>query len=59
MGKPFTILGFRNTAYPTVVHMDGLTGGKYMERREQLDEYRETFDLLRAKSVPLEEYDTS
>jgi len=59
MGKPFTILGFRDTAYPTVVHVDGRTGGKYMERREHLDEYRETFDLVREKSVPLEEYDTS
>jgi transcriptional regulator with XRE-family HTH domain len=55
MAGAFTILDFESPDDPAVVYAEMHTGGRYLERPEELAEYRRVFDLIYQKSVPIEE----
>ncbi|NJC69747.1 helix-turn-helix domain-containing protein [Planosporangium thailandense] len=52
----FTILDFDDPDDPAVVYLETHTGARYLERPEELDQYRRIFDLICVKAVPIEEY---
>jgi transcriptional regulator with XRE-family HTH domain len=56
MRGPFTIMDFDDPEDPSLVYVESLVGSRYIERADHLAEYRRAFDLMRAQSVPLEEY---
>jgi len=56
MVSPFTILDFDEPDDPAVVYLESQTGARYLEKSEELAEYRRIFDLVQAKSVPIEEF---
>ncbi len=51
----FTILDFDDPNDPAVVYAEMHTGARYLERPEELAEYRRIYDLIYEKSVPIEE----
>jgi hypothetical protein len=56
MVGPFTILDFDDPDDPAVVYLETQTGARYLEKPEELDEYRRIFHLVYQKTVPLKEY---
>ncbi|MEN3307812.1 MAG: hypothetical protein V7603_4014 [Micromonosporaceae bacterium] len=52
----FTILDFADPDDPPVVYLESHTGARYLEKEDELAEYRKIFDLIRRKTVPIEEY---
>jgi transcriptional regulator with XRE-family HTH domain len=52
----FTILDFADPDDPPVVYLESHTGARYMEKPEELAEYRRIYDLIYPKTVPIEEY---
>lgn len=56
MRGPFTILDFDDPDDPSLVYLETLIGSRYVERRDQLSEYRRAFGQIREQAVPLEEY---
>jgi transcriptional regulator with XRE-family HTH domain len=58
MRGPFTILDFDDPDDPAVVYLESFIGARYVERQDQVAEFRSAFDQMRAQAVPLEEYVT-
>jgi transcriptional regulator with XRE-family HTH domain len=56
MVSPFTILDFDDPDDPAVVYLESQTGARYLEKPEELAEYRRIFSSIEARSVPLEEF---
>jgi transcriptional regulator with XRE-family HTH domain len=56
MVSPFTILDFDDPDDPAVVYLESQTGSRYLEKPEELAEYRRIFDSVEAQSVPLKEF---
>ncbi len=56
MVSPFTILDFDAPDDPAVVYLESQTGAQYLEKSEELAEYRRIFDSVKVKSVPIEEF---
>jgi transcriptional regulator with XRE-family HTH domain len=52
----FTILDFANPDDPPVVYLESHTGARYLEKEDELAEYRKVYELIRKKTVPIEEY---
>jgi len=52
----FTILDFDDNNDPSVVYVETHAGARYLEKPEELDEYRKIHDLLYKKTVSIEEY---
>jgi hypothetical protein len=49
--SPFTILEFPDAADPTVVYLEHLTGGIFLESEEEVRRYTVIFDHLRAEAL--------
>jgi transcriptional regulator with XRE-family HTH domain len=49
--SPFTILEFPDAADPTVVYLEHLTGGIFLESQEEVRRYTVIFDHLRAEAL--------
>jgi transcriptional regulator with XRE-family HTH domain len=58
MRGPFTIMDFDDPEDPPLVYLESLIGSRYVERPDQIAEFRSAFDQMRAKAVSLEEYVT-
>jgi transcriptional regulator with XRE-family HTH domain len=56
MVSPFTILDFDDPDDPAVVYLESQTGARYLEKPEELAEYRRIFSSIEAKSVPIKEF---
>lgn len=52
----FTILDFHHDDDPAVVHAETHTGARYLEKPEELAEYRRIFELIYRKTIPIESY---
>ena len=52
----FAILDFADPDDPPVVCLESHTGARYLEKPEELTEYRKVYDLIFKKTVPIEEY---
>lgn len=52
----FTVLDFDDPDDPAVVYLETHTGARYLEKPDELDQYRKIFNLIYQKSVPVEEY---
>ncbi|MCP3798093.1 helix-turn-helix domain-containing protein [Allokutzneria sp. A3M-2-11 16] len=52
---PFVILGFPDPIDPTVVYLDTLTSGLYLEKPEEIRWYGTVFDHVRAAALGTEE----
>src|SRR4051794_30866843 len=53
---PFTMLDFDDPDDPSVVYVESLIGGRYIELPEHVARFRAVFEQLRARAVPVEEY---
>jgi hypothetical protein len=49
--SPFTMLEFADSADPTVVYLEHLTGSLLLEDEEEVRRYRAVFDHLRAAAL--------
>jgi transcriptional regulator with XRE-family HTH domain len=49
--SPFTILEFPDTADPTVVYLEHLTGSLFLEAEDEVSRYTVVFDHLRAEAL--------
>ena len=56
MAGAFRILDFDDPEDPDIVYLESHVGALYLEEPDEVDEYRRVFDLIRADSVPLEEF---
>jgi transcriptional regulator with XRE-family HTH domain len=56
MVSPFTILDFDDPNDPAVVYLENQTSARYLEKPEELAEYRRIFDSIAKKSVSIEEF---
>src|SRR5437763_3034880 len=52
----FTILDFADPEDPPVVYLESHTGARYLEKPDELTEYRKVYELIYQKTVPIEEY---
>jgi hypothetical protein len=52
----FTILDFDNPDDPAVVYLESHTGARYLEKPQELAEYRKVYDLVYRKTIPIEEH---
>jgi transcriptional regulator with XRE-family HTH domain len=52
----FTILDFADPNDPPVVYLESHTGARYLEKEDELAEYRKIYELIYKKTVPIEEY---
>jgi hypothetical protein len=52
----FTILDFDDPDDPAVVYLETQTGARYLEKADELAEYRRIFELTYEKTVSIEEY---
>jgi len=52
----FTLLDFAEPEDPDVAYVESHLGARYLERPEELAEYRRIVKLLRQQSVPIEEH---
>jgi hypothetical protein len=52
MDGPFTILGYDDAADPDVVFAENAAGGLFLEKDEELSQYHDIFDRLRATALP-------
>jgi hypothetical protein len=55
-GGSFRILDFADAEDPAVVYIETLTGARYLERPDELDEYRRVLGLAYAQSVPISDH---
>ncbi len=53
---PLTIVDFPDPDDPPVVYLETHTGARYLEKPEELAEYRRIHELIHHKSIPIEEY---
>jgi hypothetical protein len=53
---PFTMLDFDDPDDPSIVYVESLIGGRYIELEEHVAQYRAAFEQMRARAVPVEEY---
>ncbi|WP_326554034.1 DUF5753 domain-containing protein [Micromonospora sp. NBC_01813] len=53
---PFTLLDFADPDDPDIAYVESHMGARYLERPEELAEYRRIFRLIREQSVPIEEH---
>jgi hypothetical protein len=53
----FAILNYSDPDDPPIVYLESHTGARYLERPEELAEYRKVYDLILKKTVPIEEYE--
>jgi transcriptional regulator with XRE-family HTH domain len=53
----FAILNYSDPDDPPVVYQESHTGARYLERPDELAEYRKVYDLILKKTVPIEEYE--
>jgi len=53
----FEILDFADPDDPPVVYLESHTGARYLEKPEELAEYRKVYDLILQKTVSIEEYE--
>ncbi len=51
-----TILDFDDPDDPAVVYLETHTGARYLEKPDELNEYRRIFNLVYERSVPIKEY---
>lgn len=51
---PFAILDFHHDDDPAVVHAETHTGARYLEKPDEVAEYRRVFDLVYRKTTPIE-----
>ena len=58
MRGAFTIMDFADPDDPPLVYLESLVGSRYVERPDQVAEYRRAFNRIRAQAVPLKEYVT-
>lgn len=56
MRGDFVIMDFSDTDDPPLVYLESLIGSRYVERTDQLHMYREAFDRIFSRAVPVEEY---
>jgi transcriptional regulator with XRE-family HTH domain len=56
MRGPFTIMDFEVDEDPSLVYLENLIGSRYVERPEQVAEFRAAFERIRALGVPFEEW---
>lgn len=52
----FTILDFDNPDDPSVVYLESHTGARYLEKPEELVEYRRIFELIYKPTISIEEH---
>ena len=50
----FTIMDFHNDDDPAVVYLETHTGARYLERPDELAEYRRVFDRIYDRTIPIE-----
>jgi transcriptional regulator with XRE-family HTH domain len=53
---PFTMLDFDDPDDPSLVYVESLVGGRYIERPDHVAEYRRAFEQVRALAVPIGEH---
>jgi hypothetical protein len=53
---PFTMLDFDDPSDPSLVYIENLIGGRYIERAEHVARFRAAFEHMRAMAVPIREY---
>lgn len=53
----FEILDFADPSDPPVVYLESHTGARYLEKEDELAEYRKVYKLIHKKTVPIEEYE--
>lgn len=53
---PFAIFDFHHDDDPAVVHVETHTGACYLEKPDELAEYRRIFDLIYRRTTPIENY---
>jgi transcriptional regulator with XRE-family HTH domain len=56
MGGSFAIMDFPDPEDPSMVYLESLVGSHYVERPEQVAQFRHAFGRIRAQAVPLEEF---
>jgi len=56
MRGPFTIMDFEVDEDPSLVYLENLIGSRYVERPEQVAEFRAAFERMRVLAVPFEEW---
>ncbi|WFE20710.1 DUF5753 domain-containing protein [Solwaraspora sp. WMMD937] len=56
MVSPFTLLDFADPDDPDIAYVETHLGSRYLERPEELAEYRRIFREVREQSVPIEEH---
>lgn len=56
MTGAFWLLDFSDAEDPAVVYLESHVGGHYLEKENEVGEYRRIFDLIRREAVPIEEY---
>ncbi len=56
MAGAFQLLEFTSAVYPNCVYAEGLTGGLYLEKRDELDRYSAAWEKISKQSVPIGEY---
>lgn len=52
----FTILDFHNDADPAAVYLETHTGARYLEKRDELAEYRRIFERIYNQTIPIEQH---
>ena len=50
-------MDFADIDDPPLVYLESLIGSRYVEQTDQLRLYREAFDRIFVRAVPVEEYD--
>jgi transcriptional regulator with XRE-family HTH domain len=53
---PFTMLDFDDPEDPSLVYVESLVGGRYIEVEDHVARFRAAFEQVRARGVPVEEY---
>jgi hypothetical protein len=56
MRGPFMILDFANPEDPSLVYLESVVGGRYIERPTHVGEFRVVLADIRARAVPVREY---
>lgn len=46
MGSGFVILGYADVSDPSLVYLEGRTGGTFLEKTEKVDDYRQVLASL-------------
>jgi transcriptional regulator with XRE-family HTH domain len=56
MNGSFTLMNFADTDDPDLAHVETYAGSKYIERPEQVEQFRKLHTMLTHTSVPIQEY---